>query len=406
MLNLDSVDLNDGAVTCDVAIVDDDALVAVVLQTEIERRGFSASTFGDGPNAGETVARAQAAVLLLDLKLGQQDAVSVMRELVDWGYRGTVVLMSASNRETLDEVRSIGVRLGLHMGDCLSKPFGHEALEGILSTVPRRVGEPPMVLVDVEEAIANKWLEVWYQPQVQLDRNILCGVEALVRLRHPKLGLLPPASFLPSAASDPYVAMTRVVIETIGEHWASLGTMSERLPVSINASITMIEQPKLLEMLMHAWPDQKRRPPLIIEITEGEAVSDLQRAKDAITQLHLHDIELSLDDFGTGQSSFLRLLDLSCSEIKVDRAFVTGSSHDATKAEICRSVVKLAKRLGLRTVAEGVETREDRLAASEMGFDRAQGYLFAKPAPFSDFQYAIRKRSFVKTPNRKDVPIH
>jgi EAL domain-containing protein (putative c-di-GMP-specific phosphodiesterase class I) len=260
--------------------------------------------------------------------------------------------------------------------------------------MPAPIADPSLVF-DVREALAKRWLEVWYQPKVNLQRRVLAGAEALLRLRHPMLGIIPPSRFIPSTGSAPYDDMTAFVFETVARDWAILGRLGAKLAVSINASMELVARPSFLDMLTAAWPKMEARPPLIIEVTEGDAMSDLQSARESAIQLRLHGAHLSIDDFGIGYSTFARLRDLPFSEIKLDRTFVLGCSTDPKQKAICEATVGLARQFGILATAEGIEHEADCATIQQLGFDMAQGYFFARPSTFADFRGLLLKKARV-----------
>ncbi len=377
---------------CDAAIVDDEPLLSDCLAHMIERQGLSVAQIPLRGNVVEAIIAARPQLLFLDLSLGRLDAIEILQELKTCGFGGLIALMSGHGAATIDRVHALGLRLGFRMSKALSKPFVDADVTMVLSLLQRR-GEGVTPLVDINEAIAKDWLQLWYQPQIDVRRLTLCGAEALLRLQHPRLGLLPPAAFLPSFEGDAHEAITNFVIGRVARDWATLGQLGLRLPASINASAEMLQRKQLLPMITAAWPDPKRRPPLILEITEGEAITDVAVALDNATQLALHGVQLSIDDFGLAHSGFARLRDLPFSEIKLDRSFVAGCSSDPRLRAFCEAAVSLARQFGIRATAEGVETGADLTAIREIGFDTAQGYYFARPAPFAAFHAQLLRRA-------------
>ena len=143
-------------------------------------------------------------------------------------------------------------------------------------------------------------------------------------------------------------------------------------------------------------PKDPAFPGLIVEITEDEAISDAELAREVAVQLKLYNVHVSIDDFGSGYSSLARLKDLPFAEVKLDRSFVNGCAHDKTKRAMCQAVVDLARRFDITSVAEGVETTEDLQVLVDVGYDVAQGFLFARPMVSEDFIDLITSRAINK----------
>ncbi len=382
----------------DVVIVDDEAVLRQGLAVTIEQLGYTTADFGDEADIADAIVAARPRLVFLDLSLGRSDGIAVMRGLRQRGFDGVVQLMSGWDERTIEEAHAIGLRLGLHMMRPLAKPIPEEAVKGVIEAILPPAAVDPSLVFDIDEALRKHWLEIWYQPKINLKKRVLCGAEALLRLRHPTAGILPPSRFIPATGTASYDAMTAFVFERVARDWRMLGKFGARLPVAINASIALIERPAFLDMLTSAWPTMGERPQLMIEITEDEAISDMQAARDAAVQLRLHGAQLSIDDFGTGYSTFTRLRDLPFSEIKLDRSFVLGCSSDDKQRALCEAAVRLGRQFGITVVAEGVENKEDCATVEALGFDAAQGFYFSRPVAFAAFRQLLLAKTRARPP--------
>jgi EAL domain-containing protein (putative c-di-GMP-specific phosphodiesterase class I) len=164
--------------------------------------------------------------------------------------------------------------------------------------------------------------------------------------------------------------------------------MKRRLAINVPASI--LQRPDFVSAIRRHFPKAADFPGLIAEITEDEAISNLQAAHDTAVQLRLYNVFVSIDDFGSQFSTLDRLTELPFVELKLDRRFVSGCSHDQNKLAMCGAVIELARRFKVATVAEGIETREDLRSIIDLGYDMAQGYVYAKPMPADEFRRFIR----------------
>jgi EAL domain-containing protein (putative c-di-GMP-specific phosphodiesterase class I) len=158
--------------------------------------------------------------------------------------------------------------------------------------------------------------------------------------------------------------------------------------MAINLPIAFLQDPESVRSLCQQMPNHPAFDGLTVEIDGAEVIRNLERAKDIARQLRFHNIAISVDDLGIEWPSLIGLQDFPFVELKVDRKFVTGCADDKLKQVVCHRILKLADSCGARTVAEGVETIEDLIAVREMGFDLAQGFLFAKPMPPLEFARA------------------
>jgi diguanylate cyclase (GGDEF)-like protein len=243
---------------------------------------------------------------------------------------------------------------------------------------------------ELRKAIPDE-LELHYQPQVSLETGQVEGVEALVRWRHPTRGLLAPIEFIPVASRSGVIKqLTNAVLDRALEQSAAWRVDGLDLRMSVNLdmrSLVDVRLPGQVRELLAAW----RVPPdrLVLEITENMVMADPTRAGEVAKELARIGVQLAIDDFGTGYSSFAQLERLPISELKIDRSFVMGLENER-RAAIVRSLVDLGRTLGLRVVAEGVESPDvvNTLAAYECAY--AQGYLFGRPAPADELTPKLR----------------
>jgi diguanylate cyclase len=226
-------------------------------------------------------------------------------------------------------------------------------------------------------------LRAWYQPQVDATSHELTGLEALVRWEHPELGILAPAAFLNIARQTGLMPLlTETVVELVlndATKWLRLGISAQ---VSFNIAPPELLNVSLLERLL-ARIDAAKLPPdtLILEVTEDSLLADPERARRALHEIRQHDVQVSIDDYGTGFSSLSYLRDLPVHELKLDRSFISAVRTDPRSRIIVASTNQMAQGLGLRTVAEGVEDAQIAETVGELGINVLQGYHIARPMP-------------------------
>jgi diguanylate cyclase (GGDEF)-like protein len=235
----------------------------------------------------------------------------------------------------------------------------------------------------LRHAIASGELELHYQPKFTLRGGELEGVEALVRWRHPELGLVPPDAFIPLAEQTGLIRpLTAKLLD--GAIWQARAWRDAGLDVrvSVNVSTRCLADRGLaitLRELLERW----QVPPssLLLEITESALIEEATRVNVALEELSLLGVKLSIDDFGTGYSSLTYLKRLPVSEIKIDRSFVSQMTRSRDDSVIVRSTIELARGLGLETTAEGVEEEDACRQLTEWGCQFAQGFFLARPVP-------------------------
>ena len=245
------------------------------------------------------------------------------------------------------------------------------------------VSEQAELQQDLRESLGRNQLQLHYQPKVDCSTGRVRGVEALLRWTHPVRGSVSPTLFIPVAERfGLIVPIGNWVLQEACRQMAAWGRDGRRLRVSVNLSAYQLRQPDVVEnvrqaLLRHAVaPDQ-----LICEITESAAMEDVAATQRVVEQFSALGVQLSIDDFGTGYSSLGSLRQLRTHELKIDRSFVKDVATSADARTMVDAVVRLAHALGLRVVAEGVETSEQRAALIALGCDELQGFFFAYPMP-------------------------
>jgi diguanylate cyclase (GGDEF)-like protein len=234
---------------------------------------------------------------------------------------------------------------------------------------------------ELRRAIADRQLELWYQPQIDPDSGLVCGLEALVRWNHPVHGLTSPAEFLPAARR---AGLMLSLSEEIGRiavadlvRWQKEG-YSPRVAINCAPPELMsdIFLPRLCDLLATEGISADR---IVIEVTEDSFLVEPERARSILLDLNARGLQVSIDDYGTGFSSLSYLRDLPVHELKIDRSFVSTVCTDQRSKMIVASTLQMAHALGLRTVAEGVEDGRTAELLAELGVDVLQGYHLSRP---------------------------
>jgi EAL domain-containing protein (putative c-di-GMP-specific phosphodiesterase class I)/ActR/RegA family two-component response regulator len=374
-----------------VYILDDDPDVRAIISHTLSGVGYRVESFPAPELMFEALNSAPPAVVVLDLALGESDAVEVIRRLAAARYCGQVLLISVHDQTTLADIQRIGQRHGLGMLPPLRKPFRSIDLVARLMS-PHRVDvaasphdDGRHLSIDLIEALESGWLELWYQPKLELRSFAICGAEALLRARHPEHGIIGPGHLLPSPGDPAHHRLARFVLCRAIANWQQFADLGHVLKLSVNMPAGIIKAPEFVALVRQQLPPHPQFPGLIVEMTEEDSVGDMQQLAEVGMQLKLLGVALSLDDFGTGYASVERLLELRFSEIKLDRSYVSQCSTDPVRRAVCRSMINLAHRVGSLACAEGVETPEDLQSLIRMGCDIAQGFLFSRPMPTNGF---------------------
>ena len=392
-----------------ILILDDDPFMLSVLSAQlgkvgIRERGFEeVVTRSSGDAAIELLSGdADIGLVFCDLQMPGMDGVEFVRRLMGLGYRGGLVLVSGEASRIIQAAATLARSHHLRVLGAVEKPISLETLRDLLDAFAREPEESERQhraysLEELREAIAAKALVNFYQPKVSLASGEVIGMEALVRWQHPRDGLVMPGQFIPMAEEAGLVTdLGEVVMEAAlrdlhrwnaeGKHWEVAVNVSTK-------SFSDLHYPDLL-----AEQARRRGAPLeniILEITESQMAADPKSQLDILTRLRLKGARLSIDDFGTGYSFLSQLRELPVDELKIDRGFVHGASQDAQLGAIVDSNIRLARELGFRVIAEGVEDIEDWRFLKAARCEFAQGYFIGKPMPaasLDEWASAWRKR--------------
>ncbi|HEX6509519.1 MAG TPA: EAL domain-containing protein [Chloroflexota bacterium] len=248
------------------------------------------------------------------------------------------------------------------------------------------------IIGELRQAIDRGLLLLHFQPKYEMRSGSLHGVEALVRWNHPDQDLVPPDEFIPLAEQTGLIGPLALwVLNTALRECRQWHEDGHNLGVAVNLSAQNLHDPELVETITRLLTAWRVRPEwLEIEITESAIMVDSTRALATLTQLHNMGVRISIDDFGTGYSSLAYLKRLPVDEIKIDKSFVLDMVSSDNDAFIARTIIDLGHNMGLRVVAEGVQSQEiwERLFA--MGCDMAQGHYLGLPQPASDITRRLR----------------
>jgi len=248
-----------------------------------------------------------------------------------------------------------------------------------------------MLESELRTALAEGQFVVYFQPQVLLDSGRVCGMEALVRWVHPSAGMIGPNAFIDAAESiGLLVELDRWVYRTSLEQlhrWQRSGLISPDFTLSLNLSPRHLESEGFLDYFRKLVRRCEVDPACIeLEITETQLLSNLRNAQDQLAGLKKIGVRLAIDDFGTGYSSFVYLKKLHFDTLKIDRTFIQDIPDKEEDNSIVRAILSMAHALGMRVIAEGVESPEQREFLREEQCQYAQGYLFSKPLPPNEME--------------------
>jgi diguanylate cyclase len=262
-----------------------------------------------------------------------------------------------------------------------AKDRGRARLELFSDELYERAEKRMQIESDLRAALREQQLFVEYQPQVRLRDGRVVGVEALVRWKHPRFGIVPPGDFIPVAEDcGLIIGVGRLVLQKSCRQLADWNKLGRSLAMTVNVSPRQLADPafftELRQVLAETGIDPKA---LCLEITESAMMSAPAEVVQLLDQIRQLGIYIAIDDFGTEHSSLSRLRDMPAEVLKIDRSFVDGLGSETGDTAIVSSILSLAFAMGKHTIAEGVEKREQAALLLSMGCEVAQGYFFSRP---------------------------
>ncbi|MBL3526212.1 MAG: EAL domain-containing response regulator [gamma proteobacterium endosymbiont of Lamellibrachia anaximandri] len=370
-------------------VVDDEPEIGVFVRDVALDLGYEAISI-HRPDSFEEYFSDDIDLVVLDLIMPGRDGVELLRTMAERASNASIILISGYDIGVLHSAQKLASEQGLHVVGTLTKPIRYRELEDMLNAIVYPPKNRPRDAIEflefpseqeLQRAIDNDELEPYFQPQVNFSDNSLVGVEALIRWRHPAHGLLMPDIIIPLAEQSGL--MDKLSAEVLQQafkqvsEWMAAGLKTR---VAINmapCNFKDLNLPELIDVKIRQYglgPDQ-----VTLEVTETTLMQELIKSLDILTRLRMKQIKLSIDDFGTGYSSLQQLHRIPFSEMKIDKSFVIRATSDKEALAIVKMTILLGHELGMKVVAEGIESQETWSLLSDLGCDVAQGYFIAKP---------------------------
>jgi len=360
-------------------VMDDDPDVGAFFGQVGEDLGFDVKVIAEPEHFVGAVLEFSPTVLLLDLQMPGRDGIELLRELSGLEHRPKVLIASGLDSRVLTSAAEIGLSMGLDIAGSFCKPIALDELEVLLTRLKSHVKH--ITANQLRDAVHQGQLVVHYLPKATLKspgRWIIEGAEALVRWQHPEYGLLYPKDFIGLAEqSGLIVEVTDFVFRASMEQarvWFAHGLYME---LGVNLSAQFLSDLRFPDRLLALIRENNLDPSMVtLEITETAAMQDPAVALDILARLRVKNINICLDDFGTGASSLTHLYKMPFSEVKLDIQFTNDMRLREDARALVEGLVYLAHKLKMRACAEGVEDQSTLEMLEAMHCDKAQGHLF------------------------------
>ena len=332
-------------------------------------------------------------LVFLDVTVGGSEGVEMIDRLAETGAKYPIQILSGLNPVLVEQIRRQGERSGLRVLPVLAKPLQSGSIRQVVTALGIRRDSAASIRVDLREVLAEGWLELWYQPTIDLKQRKMVGAEAFVRARHPEHGILIPETFLSNASEPELVDLTGRILGRALRDWPAFATIGMPVELSINVPIAVLSKLSIFGIMWEQKPDAPNWPGLTLEIAEEEAVHNIPLVNKALKELQPYGISISVDNFGPSYAELSRLTELPFKELKIDRSYISNCDTDRMNKGLCETIVEFAHKFGLTAVAEGIETAGELNVLRDMGCDIGQGYLFARPQPKEELLALVRQKS-------------
>lgn len=371
----------------EIMVVDDHPIHLILLKQLLIKLGCNVTVFDNVLDASKQVCSKHYDVIFCDIQMPVHDGIDMMFMLGNENYQGNVVLVSSVDLTVISAIRAMCEDFPFGVLGIIEKPYTQKSIEDVLAMrlKPENKAFPARIKIEVTDeeflvALANGQIQNYYQPKVDFVTGHLSGYEALARWVHPDYGVLTPDMFLPIVTR---CKLSAELFDTVlNNALDDIKIRNLNKKIAINVDQFNLEDSDFAQTFITRCLEREVNPSaFIIEITERDTYRNSVSLYKNLTKLRLNYVTVSIDDFGTGNSTLEKLSQLPFNEMKIDRSFVFEIKDDQKKKNIVLSICGLAKNLGIRLVAEGVEDHETWSLLKEYGVEVCQGYFVSKPLP-------------------------
>lgn len=377
--------------TLGVIVVDDHDFQRKVAMSYLSQLGVV--NILEGSDGLEALAKISAAgwpvdVALCDLDMPGMDGMQFIRHLAEGRRVGSIILLSGLEPQLISSVEKMASLQGLAVLGTIEKPVTPQKISNLLvkfkpALAPLASVSPSVSVADMEHGLVADEFFAHFQPKVDFKTLKLVGVEALARWKHSDSGLIAPSAFIQLAEKSNLInRITQRMIEISLKQLKDWNDQGFETGMAINLSLSYLGSPGIADQITSEAKRLGLEPRAVtLEVTESLVTSDLGHVLENLARLRMRGFDISIDDYGTGFSSMQQLSRIPFTELKIDQSFVTGATSRPNMRVILESSLQLAQKLGLRSVAEGIEKEEEWALLKSLGCDVAQGYFIARPMP-------------------------
>lgn len=395
--------MNNNSKEINTLVVDDDLLMRSVISEMLNKLGFeSVETASNGQVAlGKLISTETPYKLIVcDLNMPEMDGIEFMRLAKESGFSGNIILISGEDKRLLDIAYDMGAAQGLDILGVLSKPPTLPAMEELVANLVSSKAEKrhtfPHIPISKEELELGidgdgDELLLYYQPVVHIPSGEVTGVESLARWNHPSRGVLGPETFIALAEEHGLIdSLSKKIFEMASRQASQWVDEKLFLKTSVNFSLSSFANPDFANHLLKVTDKIGIEPKhLALEIGEGQVMDNELNCMESLMGMRFQKFGLTVDDFGSRNSSLEQLKNIPFTEFKLDRSFVHGAIRNSGTRSVLETCISLAKNLEMVIVAKGVENREDWDLVESLGCDSVQGSFCSEPLSSADLEVFI-----------------
>jgi EAL domain-containing protein (putative c-di-GMP-specific phosphodiesterase class I)/CheY-like chemotaxis protein len=374
-----------------ILVIDDEADVGEFVAAVAEELGLRCVATTDA-SAVPMLYTPDTTLILLDLMMPDMDGIEVLRMLSSLQCKAGILLMSGISLRVMETAEKLAHALGLSIAGHLVKPFHLAELEDALRKHVAHgasvaiVNNPQIAFSDdkLRSAVERDEFVLHYQPQIDLDTGSVIGMEALARWQPPESNLIYPDNFIARTEALGLIDDFGWLVAARGlsdvKQFADESHAAPRLALNVSAhSLRDLRFPDMFVAILKKYDVPAES--VMVEITESGLIDELSHSLDVLTRLRVKSIQLSIDDFGTGYAMMQQLVAIPATELKIDKIFVMNMHANSSDRVMVQKTIEIGHELGMKVIAEGVETREQLEFLRKSGCDSAQGYFFSRPLP-------------------------
>ncbi len=373
-------------------VVDEDASIRHFLALVLHGSGIDSVEFADGAALRQAAEERVPDLIFHNIALDSGDAIDSMAALGARGFAGAVQLTSGRGAAVLEHVKSIGAEHKLNMLPVLKKPYETEAIGKIIRELKLGMSVAT-TKIELEQALANKWIEFWYQPKIDLRKKRLAGAETYARARHPQHGVLMPSAFMPGAGEASLIKLSELVLASALKTGVIFSKLGVNIPLTVNIHPDAFAKLPVEDIVKTHRPGTETWPGLIVDMREEDIISDLKLAGEIAKRLAPLNLRLAIDEFGAGYAALARLEQMPFAELKLARKYIADCGTDRVNMPLCKSVIDLAHSHRASAAGVGIEKAADAVALVSLGCDYGQGFLLGQPMPEERFIALLRQRA-------------